>query len=160
MVPKGWATSRVACAPWWLSLAWQGPSLSQRPCKFAIRSDRPPSSHTTKVNISGFAAVRFASAASKMPKRKSTHAEKPAVAAPEPRRRSMRLQRTEDETEPKAVKNEKASKADIKTEEVRGFLLGLRLSDHQWTTNVLTSCSGRAIHQEIKDLKTGNRACG
>ncbi|KAK4674990.1 hypothetical protein QC764_502200 [Podospora pseudoanserina] len=117
MVPKGRATSRVACAPWWLSLAWHGPGLSQRPSKFPIRSDRPPSSHTTKVNFSGFAAVRFASAASTMPKRKSTHAEEPAVAAPEPRRRSMRLQRTEDETEPKAVKNEKASKADIKTEE-------------------------------------------
>ncbi|KAK0672136.1 PUA-like domain-containing protein [Cercophora samala] len=46
-----------------------------------------------------------------MPKRKSTHAEEPVAAAAEPRRRSMRLQKTEDEPEPVAKVSSKEVKS-------------------------------------------------
>ncbi|KAK4178938.1 PUA-like domain-containing protein [Triangularia setosa] len=66
-----------------------------------------------------------------MPKRKSTHAEEPAA---EPRRRSMRLQNTEDEPEPVAEVSLKAGKKSAKKEvEERAVKKGKALKAYEET---------------------------
>ncbi|KAK0705731.1 PUA-like domain-containing protein [Apiosordaria backusii] len=115
--PRGipcWA-SRVSRA---LCPFWQGAGLSQRACNFRVGPlELAPPSHTARSSCLRIATVRFLTSSSKMPKRKSTHAEEPVAAVAEPRRRSMRLQKTEDEPELVAEVTSKGRRKSVKNEE-------------------------------------------